>query len=68
MLNVGILERIENIAKTKFALTKVANYIHKFCGNNGGVLKASEVQLFETAGQVCDDCRSPWPRYISEFK
>ncbi|CAC5361652.1 RNF213 [Mytilus coruscus] len=62
--DIGMLEKIKNIAKIKFSLSVVANYVQKICGISQrripitGHLKS----LFETAGQLCQDCLCPWPR------
>lgn len=63
----GILEKIESISTIKYGLSVVAIYIQKtFSGQLQPVqLNAETRYLFEAAAQLCDHCKSSWPRYTS---
>ncbi|CAC5391523.1 RNF213 [Mytilus coruscus] len=63
-IETGVLEKIEDIAKTKFALSVVASCIHEYNGmaDKNTVLTADEKRLFESAGELCEECHFQWPR------
>ncbi|XP_052086034.1 E3 ubiquitin-protein ligase RNF213-like [Mytilus californianus] len=60
--DIGVLEKIKAIAKTRFALSIVANYVEKVFRISQKGIPGDLRRLFETAGQLCEDCLCPWPR------
>ncbi|XP_052083737.1 E3 ubiquitin-protein ligase rnf213-alpha-like [Mytilus californianus] len=63
-IETGVLEKIEDIAKTKFAMSVVASCVHVYNGmaDKNIVLTAEEKRLFESAGKLCEECHFQWPR------
>ncbi|XP_071122875.1 E3 ubiquitin-protein ligase RNF213-like [Mytilus edulis] len=60
--SIGILEKIKAIAKIRFALSIVANYVQKVLRIPQGGIPGEVKRLMETAKQLCDDGHCAWPR------
>lgn len=65
-IETGVLEKIEDIAKTKFAFSVVASCIHEYNGmaDRKIILTTDEKRLFNSVGKLCEECHLQWPRYI----
>ncbi|VDI48904.1 Hypothetical predicted protein [Mytilus galloprovincialis] len=63
-IETGVLEKIEDIAKTKFALSVVASCIHEYNGmaDRKIIITTDEKRLFNSVGKLCEECHLQWPR------
>ena len=60
-----VLHKIDHISRVRFSLTVVAKYIHKLLGTSQKLMSDPiSKRLFDAAAKLCQECKSPWPRYI----
>lgn len=66
-LNVETVETMKYISQSKIALQIVAKYVQQLYGGEETpkTIENKYKRLFEAAGNLCDQCRSPWPRYLN---
>lgn len=63
--DIQVLHKIYHISRVRFSLTVVAKNMHKLLGTSQKLMPDPiSRRLFDAAAKLCEECKSPWPRYI----
>ena len=57
-----LLQSIERLSHTRFALSIAANFMYKIFVEKSVKLDTRLKRLFGDVGKLCEECGSAWPR------